>query len=571
MPNRAQKQSFSRREALKLTAGAVSPYFVRPAHLPSMPLRYRWVYIQCNLQVQSEVARLKTIFQKAATAGYNGVVIADYKLSFLDKVLPIYFQNAREVVHTARQLNLKIYPAVCPIGYSNSLLVNDPNLAEGVPVKDATYVVKGAEATLLPFSKTYLTHGDFRQAHGDVFVGWNFQDAPGQSTFADNKVTRGSLPSLRIEELHRANARIMQKVSVAPWRQMRLSVWAKTEQFQGGDLVGAVVLGNDGQNLAYMQWDFAPIQEWRQYSVVFNTLQNKEISLYLGVWAGSGGKLWFNDVTLEEVGLLNVLRRPGCPVIVRNEQGRKYLEGRDFEPIRDPALQISPGDYDITHMAPTIHLTPHSTISDGETLFVSFYHPIPIYGWAVSCCLSDPKVYSLLQSQIQLVQQHFEPDGFFFSHDEMRVANWCASCQSTHKSPGQLLAYNIRRCAEMARAVAPTAEQFVWSDMFDPYHNAVAHYYLVNGSLVGSWKGLPKEMVVVNWNQGHDKQSMNWFAGQGHRQILAGYYDGQPESIRDWLRDASPFTGIVGVMYTTWQSKYDDLEAFAEAAWGKKV
>jgi hypothetical protein len=27
-------------------------------------------------------------------------------------------------------------------------------------------------------------------------------------------------------------------------------------------------------------------------------------------------------------------------------------------------------------------------------------------------------------------------------------------------------------------------------------------------------------------------------------------------------------TNVVGVMYTTWQNRYDDLEAFAKAAWG---
>jgi len=32
-------------------------------------------------------------------------------------------------------------------------------------------------------------------------------------------------------------------------------------------------------------------------------------------------------------------------------------------------------------------------------------------------------------------------------------------------------------------------EYGVWSDMFDPLHNAVDHYYAVKGSLKDSWKG----------------------------------------------------------------------------------
>lgn len=568
---RKQQRVYTRREILeRSTLGLLGPHLVvrSAAAAPAQKLPYRWVYLQCNLQVDAEVTRLKRILQRTAAAGYNGIVLSDYKFGFLDKVLPVYFQNAQTVLQTARQLGLKVYTTVCPIGYSNELLMNDPNLAEGLPVKEATYRVRGQEAVLEPFAKASLTNGDFQKANGNRLVGWSFQDNPGDSTFADSSVERNGLPSLRIEESKKRNARVMQTVAVAPWRQMRLSVWAKTADFQGGDQVGSVVLGTDGKALTYMQWDFAPNQDWRQYSVVFNTLQNQQINVYMGVWGGRGGRLWFNNARLEEVGLLNVLRRDGCPLEVRGENGQRYREGVDFEPVSDPFLMKSPGDYDIQHEPPPIRLTQQSRITDGERLVISCYHPVPIYGWEVSCCLTAPKVYTLLRRQLELIQRYFHPDGFFFSHDEMRVANWCQLCQATHKTPGQLLADNVRRCSEMARAVSQQAEQFVWSDMFDPYHNAIADYYLVNGPLTHSWDGLPQQMIIVNWNHDHDKQSLRWFSDRGFKQILAGYYDGTPESIRDWLQDARGVTGVVGVMYTTWQQRFDDLEAFAKAAWG---
>ncbi len=34
-------------------------------------------------------------------------------------------------------------------------------------------------------------------------------------------------------------------------------------------------------------------------------------------------------------------------------------------------------------------------------------------------------------------------------------------------------------------------------------------------------------------------------------------------AIAGWLRDAQQAGGPAGVMYTTWQNRYDDLEAFA--------
>jgi hypothetical protein len=49
----------------------------------------------------------------------------------------------------------------------------------------------------------------------------------------------------------------------------------------------------------------------------------------------------------------------------------------------------------------------------------------------------------------------------------------------------------------------------------------------------------------------------------GQRQILAGYYDGPVDAIRDWLRDGEKVRGVVGAMYTTWQHQYRDMEGFA--------
>ena len=56
---------------------------------------------------------------------------------------------------------------------------------------------------------------------------------------------------------------------------------------------------------------------------------------------------------------------------------------------------------------------------------------------------------------------------------------------------------------------------------------------------------------------------MPWFARRGHPQLLAGYYDSKPERIREWLADAEAVPNVTGVMYTTWERRYDDLEAFA--------
>jgi hypothetical protein len=162
------------------------------------------------------------------------------------------------------------------------------------------------------------------------------------------------------------------------------------------------------------------------------------------------------------------------------------------------------------------------------------------------------------------------PAAFMMEHDEMRVMNQCASCQSKHMTPGELLAWNVRKAAQIIRSVRPDAGIWVWSDMFDPMHNAVDHYYAVNGSLKGSWKGLDKGIGIVNWHGGLKGKNCPFFAELGLEQILSGYYDADEDGsgIAEWLANTKGVRGIVGAMYTTWEDRYGAMGAWAKKAWG---
>ena len=126
----------------------------------------------------------------------------------------------------------------------------------------------------------------------------------------------------------------------------------------------------------------------------------------------------------------------------------------------------------------------------------------------------------------------------------------------------------MKTCIQVLREVNPGGSIYVWSDMFDPRHNAHKDYYLVRGDLTGSWAGLDKDVVIVNWNFDKRNESLKWFAERGHRQLVAGYYDDGPDRIRAWLDSAKGVNGVFGVMYTTWQNKYDDLEQFSARSTG---
>jgi len=139
-------------------------------------------------------------------------------------------------------------------------------------------------------------------------------------------------------------------------------------------------------------------------------------------------------------------------------------------------------------------------------------------------------------------------------------------------TPGAILAENVRACTGILKEVNPGGRIYVWSDMFDPNHNARDGYYMVNGDLAGSWEGLDPGVIIGCWYFEKRAESMAFFAGRGNPVLAAGYYDGAPgigvKRIGEWMA-AAPGGALRGVMYTTWENRYEDLEGFAGRAWGR--
>jgi hypothetical protein len=536
----------------------------------------RWFYVGTNLQVEKNADDLVALITRAAKAGYNGLVLADYKLHILDRVPRHYFTNLEKVKKAAAAAKIEIIPAVCPIGYSSGILAHDPNLAEGLPVRDVPFRVEKGVATLVPFD-TGFRNGNLELTKGDRFTGWGFQDDPGVKTVADRAVVAEGKVAVRLEHFRKggetANARITQRVKVRPFACYRLSARVKTQDLDPAGNLRLLVMGDRTGRLTYQDAEAQQTQDWTAIDVVFNSRDNTEVTLYAGVWDGQKGRAWIDDLKLEELALVNVLRRPGCPLRVTSEDGKiSYTEGKDFAPIADAKLGRVPyaGEYAFDHAGPTVRILPGGRIQDGDTIKISWYHPIKIHSYQVMCSLLEPKVFEILRNQVALVDKHLAPKTWFLSHDEIRVAGWCELARKSGKTPGQLLADNAKRCVELVRKQSPKSSILIWSDMFDPHHNAVDRYYAVNGSLKGSWEGLPADVVVVNWNGGKAAQSLKFFAERGHPQILAGFYDSPGTTgFTRWHEAAKGIQNVNGFLYTTWRKDYSRLEVYGKLMQGK--
>jgi hypothetical protein len=528
-----------------------------------------------NLQVPEAADEVIGLIERGAKAGYNGLVLSDYKLTILDRVPDFYFDNVRRVQEAAKRNGVELIPCVAPFGYSSGMLAHDPNLAEGLPVRDAPYEVRGGEA--VPFVSAItgvLKNGDMEKARGNTLFDMGFQDEPGTVTFIDTSVKHAGSRSIRIEaSAPGVNRRLSQQVVVRPWTAYRLTAWVKTDGLRPSNAFRLLAIGNGGDNtsrqLTFFEGGVESDQDWTRAEVIFNSLNYEAVQLYVGYWGQGQGRAWVDDWSLEELGLVNVLRRDGCPLVVTSEDGKtRYEEGRDFEPVIDSKLGRVPyeGVYSFDHEPPAIRIRPGSKIRDGERLRVSWYHPVLVHGEQIMICPSETKTYEILRDQLERVEKLFHPKTVFLGFDEIRVLNWCDACQRRRLDAGPLLADCLDRTLKLIREISPAAEVVAWSDMFDPNHNAVKDYYLVRGDLAGSWKTLPSTAIVANWKGGKKEQSLRFFADRGNRQILAGYYDVEDMSgFTAWDRAAANVPGVVGFLYTTWERKYRMMEAYGRA------
>ncbi|MFO0929371.1 MAG: hypothetical protein U0736_20480 [Gemmataceae bacterium] len=183
---------------------AVTP--VPAAERPAPAFQDRWFYAMTNLQVADQADALVRLIERAGKAGYNGMVLADYKLNILDRVPAHYFKHLARVRAAADKAGIEVIPAVFPIGYSSGLLAHDANLAEGLPVKDARFVVHGGVARLAADPPTALVNGTLEQTRGDRFVGFSYQDEPGKDLRRSHRRPRrpGGLPDGKLPRPARA-------------------------------------------------------------------------------------------------------------------------------------------------------------------------------------------------------------------------------------------------------------------------------------------------------------------------------------------------------------------------------
>jgi len=523
---------------------------------------HRWVYVSRGLASDQEVEDIRGIARTAAEHGLNGLVFAG-GLDGLSLQPPAYLDRLSRVKGICEEYQLELIPEFFSVGYGG-LLGHNRNLAEGIPVKDALFVVAGSEARLAPDPPVAFVNGGLEDYEGNRVKGYQFHDQPGEVSFVDTQVFKEGAVSLRFENFTSnpyGHGRIMQEIPVRPRRCYRVTCWVKTEELAPAGVFKLQALAESGRALAPWEPQAPATADWRKLTLGFNSWDLDKVRVYAGAWGARSGKFWVDDFRIEEVGLVNVLRRPGTPVTVRSEEtGLVYTEGPDYLPIVDPNLTFR-----FDHDAPPIRVLPGSRIRNGERLRVDYYHGMSVYSGQVTTCMSEPQVYDIWREQVRLVHRLLAPRKYLLSMDEIRAGGSCQACKQRELSMAQILGDCFTRQVEMIREQNPEAEVYTWSDMLDPNHNAHGDYYLVEGDFTGSWEYVPKDLGIVCWYYARRRESLAHFSGLGFRTAAGAYYDGDTlDNPKGWLEALDETPGACGIMYTTWQNKYELLGPFGD-------
>jgi hypothetical protein len=481
-----------------------------------------WVYNSYGMNTDEGWQSFSNMVVRAAAAGYNGVLTAaqlENAMNNWDKRARANYAKARDLCAT---LGMKIIPGVWGLGYGGPVCYWDPETVEATALKGATYVSDGKALRFepQPVPAEAFSTADFgvRQvkAHLKPFTHYRI-------TF--KLKTENMLPDI--------------------YHKFRMSCW-----YKGG-----------GSQL--YDPPMKPTQDWTDVTFTFDTYDTGEMTFS----AGKGrrditGSYQMKDVRIEERGPCNVLTTDGMAPVVRDAAtGFTYEAGRDYAPFPKMRRFIEQPDAKPIEVA----VPAGSRIKVGARLLVDCWIPA-VEGQRQYCgCPSAEQVYRYFEKSAREVEEFFHPKTWLLGIDEWRVANRCRRCQARNVSPAELMGECTARQYAIIRKVNPNAEIAAWADMFAPTDNARANYYCVKGDITGSWNFVPKDILMVVWENGHGPVAMKHFADNGFRTLAGIYYDHSDlENDRKWLKECNRTKGCQGLMYTTWQRKYGLLEDFAE-------
>ena len=228
---------------------------------------------------------------------------------------------------------------------------------------------------------------------------------------------------------------------------------------------------------------------------MFNSQDSTELYLYFGIWGGAKGTVLFDNIVLEETGLVFVAHREGAPFKVYDpaNPATVFTEGSDYNKVLDSDMAPGvPAFHNVYHLPPAFTLPASTRLKPGQIVAADYYAVFPIaIDNEAGMCLTEPGVYQWIAKNVKAIKKVLpQTSEVLLDYDEIRQANSCLRCRAKNMTAGELVAWSLDQTIDIYHNSMPNAPLWVWNDMFDPTQNARDNFYHVEGTLAGDWKGI---------------------------------------------------------------------------------
>lgn len=519
-------------------------------------------------------------------AGYNGMFVDGAQMRRLKTLGATVKADIQRFVSAAGKNGITIIPM--SQGQTGNPAFITANRDEAFPCKGTRFQVANGVALAKGDATVALTNAGFENGtSGWKLTGANFK--------LDNVVKRSGSASLRCDDPTTKYLRATQSVKVKPFTTYELSMWVKTQNIQSynqkyGDKkcrdIGFTVQSPPG-NYIYSDRYFAnglgANSNWKQVKTAFYSMNRTSVLVEVQATRGLfyTGKVWYDDISIKEVGLYETVIRDGMGVTVKTAAGNLLAQGKDYK-VGDKKLIIPGG----------------SSVKNGDELLVDWHkeanvaapHSNPAF------CYND--IWNSVRQEIATDDAWFgTPPARLMKYSEWRLAGWDPVCNQRYQVSQVGSGRYMSAVANMTNALYKEANgsrlALVFNDAFDPYHNSKDNYYVIRGGCVGSGYNLDEDIIILNWCGFNRSSSLKFFAGTENinrpgwgiktsrqKQIISC----NPASTKDWVTRVAQLEqegklkdgDVIGIAYHTyktfpeWYQKIEEMASTCRAAgrWG---
>ncbi|MCB1060659.1 MAG: hypothetical protein KDB65_10530 [Calditrichaeota bacterium] len=441
---------------------------------------------------------------------------------------------------------------------------------EGIPIIDMPMTVGTTQFSPVSYGIT-VNNGGFETFTGNIPNGWTMYPTAGYSLLSrDVSYKHSGSSSLRWYNMssgYELDRTVHQRMHFGANRLMRLHFWYKTSSFHGR--LRLLVLGDEPINNHFInnRIGIPTTTDWTEGTFVFSTYNLDTASIWIGPEEYSSGSLWIDDVTIENVGPMNMLRRDDTPVEVYKEPGHILMtEGADYTIVETGAT-----NYDRYITGPRISRVSGGALAVGNQVSLDWYSAIQYQGARETVCWSMLEPLEYYQDQIRNLDSTLAPNGIKIHINEVSMAGYDQGCTSRGLSPGQLVGSYVDQMYDIVQARRPGMFVRSYGDAFDIWvKDNRAHPITTSPWTIGSLPELSpyvEIMMMTDYSTNFDS-SFAYMNAQGHNAIMSYYGASSIRLALEGAEAAHRASNCVGFEMYDWAlGNYIGLPEFASMGW----